>query len=189
MIFVWALAVIGFALIYLEFFLPGGIMAIGGAICLLSSLYVFYQTTSEAFSLFLYFLALLALTWIIAKFALWRVRSTAKKGTIYLMNDQEGYQASIYPKELIGKVGLTATDLKPSGHLWVEDQRFQALSKTGYIEKGTSVEILGGQGAHLIVKLYRNDLKNREFDKEVSQDFQASAMQNERSLPLSLIHI
>lgn len=135
MIFVWALAVIGFALIYLEFFLPGGIMAIGGAICLLSSLYVFYQTTSEAFSLFLYFLALLALTWIIAKFALWRVRSTAKKGTIYLMNDQEGYQASIYPKELIGKVGLTATDLKPSGHLWWRIKDFKRFQKLAILRK------------------------------------------------------
>lgn len=150
MIFIYALAFMGLALLFSEFFLPGGIMAIGAALCLLASLYVFYQIIPDPIFLCFYFMALTFATIITTKIAIWRVKKG--KGTIYLDTDQEGFQASIYPKELVGKIAHAATDLKPSGHIWVGDKRFQALSKTGYIDRGASVKILGGQGAHLIVK-------------------------------------
>lgn len=152
MFFVWALAVAGLSLIFLEFFLPGAIMAIGGSVLLLTSLYVFYKVAPDPL-LFIGYLGLLVLlVFLVIRLALWRVKSTAKKGTIYLMSDQEGYQASIYPKEMVGKKGVAASDLKPSGHIFIEEAAYQALSKSGYIDKGTPVEILGGQGSHLIVK-------------------------------------
>jgi membrane-bound ClpP family serine protease len=49
-------------------------------------------------------------------------------------------------------MGYADTDLKPSGHVLVEGNRFQAVSKNGYIDKATEIEILGGIGSHLIVQ-------------------------------------
>jgi membrane-bound serine protease (ClpP class) len=152
MFFVWALALTGLFLIFLEFFLPGGIMAIGGSVLLLASLFVFHMAQPKISYFILYLFSLLGAVSVVVRFALWRVRSTAKKGTIFLASDQEGFQASVYPKELIGKTGLAATDLKPSGHIWIEDRTFQALSQAGYIDKGTPIQILGGHGSHLIVQ-------------------------------------
>ena len=151
MFFVWALALFGLFLIFLEFFLPGAIMAIGGAILLIASLFVFHMAEPKISLFLLYLFSLTGAVYFVIKFALWRVKATRKKGTIFLEGDQEGFQASIFPKELIGKIGHAATDLKPSGHIWIEDRTFQALSKTGYIDKGTPIQIMDGLGSHLIV--------------------------------------
>lgn len=127
-------------------------MAIGGGILLLASLFIFHMTKPVIPLLIAYLIGLIIAVYLVVKFALWRVKATKEQGTIYLDTDQEGFQASLFPKELVGKTGYAATDLKPSGHIFIEDRTFQALSKTGYIDKGTPVQILGGRGSHLIVK-------------------------------------
>ena len=80
-----------------------------------------------------------------------------KKGKfkgIFLNTAQNGYVASEFAKELIGKKGEAISDLKPAGHILVEGKRYQAVAKIGYIEMGSSIEVIGGEGAHLIVKVY-----------------------------------
>lgn len=152
MFFVFLLALSGLFLIFLEFFLPGAIMAVGGGLLLLASLFVFHMNESGTGSFLIYFFILMVSVYSVIKLALWKVESTKKNGTIYLESDQEGYQASLYPKELIGKIGQAATDLKPSGHILIGNQTFEALSKSGYIEKGTSLHVLDGHASYLIVK-------------------------------------
>lgn len=149
--FVWALAVAGLSLVFLEFFLPGAVMAIGGSVLLLASVLFFHMSDPRLFALLVYLAALFAVAYLVIRIALWRLRSLAKTGVIS-EGAQEGFQASVYPKELIGKTGVAATDLKPSGQIWLSGQAFDALSKVGYIDKGTLVQVLSGQGSHLVVK-------------------------------------
>jgi len=148
MIFVLLLALAGLFLIYLEFFLPGAVMAIGGSILLLTSIYLCHLEKTSLTTLILYMMALAAAVYTLVKFALWRVRM--QKGVL-LTTDQEGYQACLYPKEMIGKTAKVATDLKPSGQIAIENQLFQAISQSGYIDSGCEVRVVGGQGSHLIV--------------------------------------
>jgi membrane-bound ClpP family serine protease len=149
--FVSALALAGFLLIFLEFFLPGAVMAIGGSVLLLASAFFFHMSDPRPLALLLYLAGLLFAVYLIVRIALWRLRASARVRNIS-EGLQEGFQASVYPKELIGKAGIAATDLKPSGQIWLDDRTFEALSKAGAIEKGTPVEILSGQGSHLIVR-------------------------------------
>jgi len=150
MYFSWALAATGLLLIFLEFFLPGAIMAIGGGLLLVTSLFFFHMFDPRPFPLFVYSVFLLVALFVVIRIALWKIK--ASTGEIIAEGSQEGFQASIYPKELVGKTGVAATDLKPSGHIWIEDRSFEALSKSGYIDKGTRVRVLSGQGSHLLVK-------------------------------------
>lgn len=148
------LGLAGLLFIFLEFFLPGIVMALIGALLLLASSFLFYLYSSGDLSLtFLYLIVLAAGTWLTIRLAITAVKATGKKGTVLLASDQEGFQASLFPKECIGKIGIAATDLKPSGHILVGEIALQALSNEGYIEKGTPIQILGGQGSHLIVKI------------------------------------
>jgi membrane-bound serine protease (ClpP class) len=156
MFFVWALALSGLFLIYLEFFLPGAIMAIGGSILLIGSIFMFHMERPGFLSLTLYLLSLSAAVYMLVRFALWRIRSSADKGTVVLATDQEGFRASVFPKEVIGKSAKTTTDLKPSGQISIDDQLYQALSESGYIDKGCDVTVVGGQGSHLIVTERKN---------------------------------
>jgi len=151
MLFVLSLALVGLFLIYLEFFLPGAVMAIGGSILLLSSVFVFHMEKPHMMVLVLYLLALAIAVYSIARFALWQISNSAKDGTVLLASDQAGFQACAFPKEMIGKKATVGTDLKPSGAIEIDGQVFQALSDGDYIDKDAEVIVIGGQGSHLIV--------------------------------------
>lgn len=60
MVFVIALSFTGLLLIFLEFFLPGAIMAIGGALLLLASLLIYYMTYPLDLFFWIYCLFLVA---------------------------------------------------------------------------------------------------------------------------------
>lgn len=145
------LALIGLALIFTEFFLPGGILAVIGAIALLiSSILCFMQTTALWGILFL--ILLIAALIGTCQLALRKIRKSGAKNRFYLEKDQEGYVAAAYDAKLIGKTGVVWTELKPAGHILVEGAQHQALSEVGFLSKGETVEIVGGQGSHLIVR-------------------------------------
>jgi membrane-bound ClpP family serine protease len=73
--FVWALALTGLLLIFLEFFLPSAIMAIGGALLLLTSLLFFHMADPRPLALFLYSVSLLSATLFVIRIALWKIKS------------------------------------------------------------------------------------------------------------------
>lgn len=151
MITVFALT--GILLIFLEFFLPGAVMAIGGTLMLLASLAMFYFEASEVWHVVVYAISLCVVIGLIIFLALRRIR----KGRILHTSDQQGFVASAYPKEMIGKMGVVTADLKPAGYIEIDGSVFSALSKLEYIEKGNKVRVIDGQGAYLIV--YRNQEK------------------------------
>ena len=144
------LALVGLALIYIEFFLPGGILALFGALALLASVTFFGFQQGGFFGTALFFFGLLAAVAIVCKVALWRVKASTH---IYLKDDQEGFVACSFDPELVGQEGTVLSDLKPSGHISVGGKLWQALSETGYIAKGAQVVVIGGSGAHLKVKI------------------------------------
>lgn len=141
------LAITGMILIFLEFFLPGAIMAIGGGILLIASLVLMVAEGCSLTALLIYSAVLAVSLFLTMRIALSRV----KKGAVTLKTDQEGYQACVYPKEMVGKSATALCDLKPSGYVEFEGQSFPALSKLGYIEKGSLVRLIGGEGASFIV--------------------------------------
>lgn len=151
MILSYVLLAIGLGLIFLEFFLPGAILGITGGILILISVVLFAIYIKSAIWTIVYIAIAIILVVTLMKITVWRIRKSKPGGGIYLNHDQEGYVASNYQKELIGKIGMTVSDLKPSGHVLIDGQMHQALSKVGYIEKNEQITVVGGEGAHLIV--------------------------------------
>lgn len=146
------LLVAGLLLIFLEFFLPGGIMTVLGTVCLLASLFFFWSATQSILWTILYFIGIIVLVAFLIRFTLWRIRTASPDDTVYSDYDQEGYIASSYDKAAIGKEGIVDTDLKPGGHVIVNGKRSLAISQSGYIPKGEKVVIIGGEGDSLLVK-------------------------------------
>lgn len=153
MLIIVSTAILGLLLIYFEFFLPGIILGVLGGILLVLSivLYVFLMSP-DVLSLIIYIISLLICVLLMVRLALATVKRKKEKNSFYLDKNQEGYIASIHQKELYGKTGLAATDLKPSGYIKIEEDFYQAISKSGYIKKDEKVEVEGGEGARLIVK-------------------------------------
>lgn len=140
-------------LIFLEFFLPGGIIGAIGIVFLLLSIVFFIQATNSILAVILYLIFVIFLLVVLISLTLRGIKKTRKKSSIYLATDQEGFFASKYDETMIGKKGVAVSDLKPAGHILVENKRLQALSKSGYIQKGASLEVVGGRGAYLIVRV------------------------------------
>jgi membrane-bound ClpP family serine protease len=152
MVIVSIIAMIGLLLVYLEFFLPGGIMAVCGGALLLISLIFFLLKNPGSILLASFIVSVGILLYLVVKLALYNVRKTKKDQTIYSDDHQGGYIASKFSEELLGKNGIAASDLKPSGYILVEEKYIQASSSGKYIYKGKKIKIIKGQGSTLIVK-------------------------------------
>lgn len=148
----FVLLVLGLLLIFLEFFLPGAVFGIFGGILVLWSILSFAMESGSAGWTTLYIIAIIIGVAYLIKFALWKIRHSSSKFSIYLDKDQTGYQASTFDKSAIGKQGVVISDLKPGGYILVDGKQHQAISITGYLTKGTEVIVLSGQEESLIVK-------------------------------------
>ena len=147
--FAFAFALIGLAMIYFEFFLPGGILGVIGGCALLGGVFTLLWTEQSGGVIAVYFVVTITLLILTVKFALSRVK---KKPAFYPCDDQEGFIASIHDRELIGQEGVAKTSLRPSGHIVINGEHYQGVSDNGYIEKGETIKIVGAEGARYKVR-------------------------------------
>jgi membrane-bound serine protease (ClpP class) len=146
------LLIIGLVLVLLEFYLPGMVLGIGGGILILFSIIIFGANSQSPLEIFLFILLTGLGLFGVVKFALWQIPRTRKKQSIYLDKDQEGYVASVFDQNAIGKEGIALSVLKPGGFILIEGKKYPAISVSGYIDKGDQVTVISGQGESLLVK-------------------------------------
>lgn len=146
------LALVGLILVYFEFFVSGGILGIIGGLFLIVGFILSVWVQTAFIWSFIYIASVIILLVFTIRMALWKIKKTKDKGSFYLGQDQEGYVAAFYDKELVGKTGEAITALAPSGHIKIEGEPYQAVSESGYIKKGSRVQVVRGEGARLIVK-------------------------------------
>jgi membrane-bound serine protease (ClpP class) len=142
---------LGLLLVFLEFYTPGGILAMAGAIFLIAALLTFFMSAALLASIGFALLVICGVAgtvWL----ALWRIRKSSKENTFFLSQDQEGFQSTSFESGLVGKEGVALTDLRPSGFVLIEGKRFAATCRGAYIEKGSALTVAGGEGSQLIVK-------------------------------------
>ncbi|MBI2812490.1 MAG: hypothetical protein HYX67_16920 [Candidatus Melainabacteria bacterium] len=145
------LGLIGITLIYVEFFVPGAVLAVMGTLLILVSLGIVFVNESILVGI-ISLVGVLAAVSITCRLALWQIRRSKPRADFYHGEDQEGYTASVFDTTLIGKEGTAASELKPAGHITVDGKTLQALSESGFIDKGSTIHVVGGKGSHLIVK-------------------------------------
>ncbi len=148
----WMFLLIGLALIFLEFLLPGAILGVGGVTLILTGLILEISKASFLLSPLLYFVLSILGAIAVIYLALRFVRRASPSYSLYSDQDQEGYKASEFNTGLIGKIGVAQTDLRPAGRILIDNQSYQAISQSGYLMKGSQIIVIGGQEATLIVK-------------------------------------
>lgn len=148
----YILLLLGYFLILLEFYLPGAVMGVMGSILVLFSMITFSTESPSIIWTIVFNLLALAGVAALIKFAIWKIPRTKSSFSIYSNDDQEGYQASSFDPTTIGKEGVVLSDLKPGGYILVDGKQNQAISISGYIEKGKKVIVIKGQEESLIVR-------------------------------------
>lgn len=146
------LLLIGLLLIFIEFYLPGGVAGTVGALIFIISLVVAASEFEHGFAILVFYVVAFGLLGLLIKFALQMIKSAKPESSVYSEGDQEGYKASGFDPDLIGKKGRAMTDLRPSGYVFVAGKKVQAVSRATYIDQGAEIEVINGEGSYLFVK-------------------------------------
>lgn len=151
--------VLGLILIVFEIFvIPGfGFVGISGIVLVVASLILSlignihfdFSTISfkELYRAMMIVTAGLGAGIVIIIYASSRIGKPGVFQKVALVADQEGYvSVPLEPKNLVGKTGIAATVLRPSGKVLIDEQYYDAISIKGFLEKDDTV----------IVKRYEN---------------------------------
>ena len=147
------LFVAGFILMGTEMLLPGfGAPGITGSICLIGGIMCTADSIEEGLTITIIVVVILAVmfTMILALFHMKKLKSP-----IILqeeMDAEKGYLSTSDLEYLIGKEGITTTDLRPAGKCNFEGIEFDVRSEGRYIAKGSKVRISRISGNTLIIK-------------------------------------
>ncbi|MGB9664596.1 MAG: NfeD family protein [Ignavibacteria bacterium] len=145
------LVLIGLILITLEvFFLPGLIVGILGGILIFVA--VIYLNLTYGFEIAI-------VTFVFSLFAGIILFLLFKKFKIsdrfILKEEQKSFLKDDYKSkkiEIIGKKGISLTDLKPSGFVLIEGGKFDVQSSGEFIPKNSVIEIISIEGSKIFVK-------------------------------------
>ena len=145
----WAVAlqILSVALLLAEIFLPsGGMLAIAMAGALVGSLMTGFSSSAlQGWILVgLDLLLFPALTW----WGIQRIRTSAMALPEHLDRGAGNHDLA----DLLGRTGVTETDLRPVGRVRFGDRLVDAQARSVFLERGTSVEVVSAEGNHLVVK-------------------------------------
>lgn len=142
----------GLALIWMEFYLPGGVLGACAVFLLIAAPFAWTIAGATATQL-LWGIAAITLSVIaLSIFAL----KTLKRGAAIEAKSEEGHCAATFRVDLIGRAARAVGDLTPSGYVEIDHMRFAAISQEGHIASGAKVIIRGGEGFSLLVALKPN---------------------------------
>ncbi len=68
------------------------------------------------------------------------------------LNKEEGYTSSFYSIDMVGKEGIAHTRLMPSGKIEIEDEIYDAYSRSEFIDRGERIIVISAEGTSLRVK-------------------------------------
>lgn len=148
------LVAIGLVAVLAELILPGGLLGIVGALCLIGAVivtFVEYGATAGVVGLFL----LIGLG--IATIGWWMKYFHKLPGTKQLILHSESGKDEEVQDELIGLSGIALTDLVPSGHARIGGEKYDVMAEARSIKKEEEVTIIARRGPSLIVRPKEND--------------------------------
>ena len=168
----WEIAAffIGFALIALEVFvIPGfGLAGIAGIVCTVGAL-IFMMLGNDNFN-FDYVpvgeittaatvVGVGVLGSIVVLFFFgYRLTQSEIFSRVALMTSQEkkdGYVATIYAEDFVGRQGTANTILRPSGRIEIEGEVYDAYTRGEYVEAGERVVVISQEGSTLKVRVIK----------------------------------
>lgn len=132
-----------------ETVVPGGVLGVLGALCLVAAVvtgYVVFDTPHAHLILVVVALSTLAgvLTWM-----RWFPRS--RIGQRFVATETIG-KISVDYKRHLNAVGIAETTLRPAGIAKIDGRRVDVITEGPFIERGTEVEVIEAEGNRLVVR-------------------------------------
>jgi membrane-bound serine protease (ClpP class) len=145
-----ALLLVGTILIGVEIFIPGAVAGtIGGAALIVAVIVAFdISPTCGFYVLFGVFIlvTLTTLAWI----KLFPKSGIGQKMTLSI--DGKGFKAPDPHQALLGKTGVTQSELRPAGYAVIDGKRIDVVSEGGIVDAQTSIKVIKVEGTRVVVR-------------------------------------
>ena len=147
------LFVLGIILLFLEIFIPGGILGTAGIVLLATGIFMTTDSIIEGVgyvSLMLLILGLLlALSFKIPQTQrFWKRLSLSTRQT-----KSEGYVAPIQHLEtFLGRQGVALSQLRPAGTADFDGERLDVVTEGGFVSQGAPIKVIAVEGTRVIVR-------------------------------------
>lgn len=151
---VW-LIVAALILIFFEVLLPGGILGLIAAGCIIVATAIGVQEYGVVAGAGIFIGSMVAC--LILTVIEFKIFAKSKYGRRFFLSSSQQRgdgdpPGAPEPDSVVGKTGEALTRLNPSGKIALEGKSFEAWSRDGYIDAGTKVKVLSRDTFKLIVK-------------------------------------
>jgi membrane-bound serine protease (ClpP class) len=147
------LFMIGVAFIIAELFLPGAIAGIIGLALIIGSILlaggnVVHMGISVLIALIVAIVGMV----IIMKFFGKNIKFFDKIILTDATDTERGYVSNVNRYELVGRIAVSMTPLRPSGTIMLDGERIDAVTEGGYIDSKKAVKIIKVEGSRTVVR-------------------------------------
>lgn len=145
----------GIILLLLEVFVvPGfGICGLGGVAALTVAIYQIGGGGAESWYYLLYLYIVLGVLFFII---LWLLpRHMSKNPLVLKQRQMTGDKAAALPmdaEKMLGKEGVTLSELRPAGKVLVEKQKLDVVTSGEFIERDVKVRVVAAEGSRIVVE-------------------------------------
>lgn len=158
-----SLLIIGFLLLAVEaFIIPGfGITGAGGILLVAGGCFLAWVTQGWAAGL-----AVLAVSLAVTIVGLWIIVRSRTAKRMVLADFNPGQSADMEPLQaLVGRQGVTTSDLRPSGTAEIDGERYQVTSGGDWVETGTPVRVTRVGTFSLFVEVATDEMTEGPTDR------------------------
>ncbi|MGB3259456.1 NfeD family protein [Paenisporosarcina sp.] len=147
------LFVIGVGFIIAEFFLPGAIAGLIGAALIIGSILlaggnVFHMGIAVLIALIVAIVGMVILMKFFGKNLKLFNKIILKDAT----DTERGYVSNVNRYELLGRMAVSMTPLRPSGTIMLDGERIDAVTEGGYVDANKVVKIIKVEGSRTVVR-------------------------------------
>jgi membrane-bound serine protease (ClpP class) len=146
------LIVAALVLVFFEVILPGGILGVIAALCVILATWL-AGSSFGAGAAILTFVGSVAAIALLVYIEFKVLARTSLGGAFFLKSSVTGHSNQA-PAEasIIGKDGIALTRLNPSGKVAIDGQSYEAYSQDGYIDADQPIHVAGQDNFKLIIK-------------------------------------
>lgn len=152
MILITALVLAALVLLFFEVILPGGILGVAAALCVLAATWAGFSEFGFVGGSLTFLISVVAAAVLV--FVEFKFLAKSPLGrNFFLRSSVTGHsnQAQGEP-ELVGREATALTRLNPSGRVAIDGHTYEAYSEDGYIESGASVRVTRQDSFKLIIQ-------------------------------------
>jgi len=144
------------ALIIAEVFVPsGGLISIFALACLIGGAVIFFRHSATAGWIGVGIAAVMIPTVLIFAYRIFPKTRFGKSVTLTPPKRQQGdaIPDTSELKEMLGKVGVVITPLRPVGMCDFAEKRIECVAESGYVDKGKKVKVIDVESTQLTVRM------------------------------------